>query len=184
MRQTWRCGSFALAGCLVAALAATAGGGREGEPLTDAQFVQLVSANDLAEINLGKIAAMQANSPDVKMFAEHMVTDHTKSSKELLQIANKQGLKPAPKMDAKSQALSTQLLGLKGPAFDQAYMKHQVMAHQIAVRAFKAEASNGKDAELKSFAAKTLPIIEKHLKMAQDISGKLTGGGGAGGTSR
>ena len=57
-------------------------------------------------------------------------------------------------------------------------MKHQVMAHQAAVRAFKAQASNGKDAVLKAFAAKHLPAIEKHLKKAQEISGKLTGGGG------
>ena len=181
MQKVWRLGSLGVAGCLTAALVAAAGGrapaGTAGSAVSDAQFVQLVSASDLAEINLGKVAAMQASSPDVKKFAEHMVRDHTKSSKELLKIANKQGLKVAPRMDEKSQALSTKLADLKEAAFDQAYMKHQVMAHQKAVRLFKAEASNGKDEELKAFAAKTLPVIEKHLKMAQEINGKLAGGG-------
>ena len=184
MRQTWRRGSLALAGCLAAALVAAGQAGRVGEPLTDAQFAQLASASDLAEINLGRLAATRAASPDVKKFAEHMVTDHTKASKELLQIANKQGLKLAPTMDAKSQALANRLIGLKGAAFDEAYMKHQVMAHQTAVKAFKAQAQSGKDMELKSFATKNLPAMEKHLKKAREISGKLPGGTGGGSTGR
>src|SRR5947209_866640 len=105
MQQVWKSGSLALVGCLTAALAVLAGGrepgGRSGNAISDAQFVELASANDLAEINLGKMAATQASSPDVKKFAEHIVADHTKSSKLLLEIANKQGLKVAPMMDAK-----------------------------------------------------------------------------------
>src|SRR5262249_6950394 len=135
MRQTWKCGSLALAGCLAAALIAAGQAGRVGEPLTDAQFAQMASASNLAEINLGRLAATRAASPDVKKFAENLVTDHTKANKEMIQIANKQGLKLAPTMDAKSQALANQLIGLKGAEFDQAYMKHQVKAHEMAVKA-------------------------------------------------
>jgi putative membrane protein len=184
MRQIERFASLALAGCLTVALAAPAGGqapgGRAGEAITDAQFAELASASDLAEINLGRMAAKQASNPDVKKFAEQLVADHTKSSKEMLKIANKQGFRLAPRMDAKHQALATKLLSLKGGEFDRQFMKDQVMAHETAIRVFKAEASNGKDAELKAFAAKTLPHLEKHLKTAQEINNKLTGGGAGG----
>jgi len=45
--------------------------------------------------------------------------------------------------------------------------------------AFKREASSGKDADLKAWAARTLPTLEEHLKMAKDAAMKVgasTGG--------
>src|SRR4051812_48990328 len=96
-RRTTFCGCLAVvAGLLALSWGASAGEGKklggEGKAVTDAEFVKLASASDLAEINLGKIAAKQATSAEVKQFAEQMIADHTKSSKMLLQIANKKGM--------------------------------------------------------------------------------------------
>jgi len=149
--------------------------------LTDAQFVTLAAASDLAEINLGRVGTERAASADVKKFAEKMVADHTKSSKELLAMAAKKGLAPSvAKMDAKHEALMAKLLQTKGPEFDQMYMMHMVADHQMAAALFEAQAKTGKDEELRAFAMKTLPVVQEHLKMAQEISGKLKGGGGDG----
>jgi len=183
MRQrTIFCGSLTVvAGLLAMGWSASAGGekktGSETQPVTDAQFAQLASASDLAEINLGNIAKKQADSADVKQFAERMVADHTKSSKMLIQIANKKGLTVASQMDAQHQALAAKLVAMKGSEFDRAYMKHMVMDHKKAVALFQSATSSVKDGDLRAFATKTLPIIQEHFKMAQQISGKLTTGG-------
>ncbi len=168
----------AVAGCLALVWSAPAGErGTAGKALTDAQFAQFASANDLAEINLSKIAVAQASSPEVKQFAQRMLTDHTKSSKMLIMIANKQGLALAPRMDEKHEMLMKKMAGLKGPEFDREYMKHQVMGHKKAASIFQAQAANGRDPELKAFAAKVLPTIQHHMKTAEEINGKLTRGG-------
>ena len=145
--------------------------------VTDAQFVMQASATDLAEVNLGRIAARQATNPDVKQFAQRMVNDHSKSSTEMLALVNKkQGLPVAARMDQKHRALSDRLLQLRGADFDREYMTHMVEGHRQAVALFEAESANGKEADVKAFAAKHLPTIREHFKMAQDIANKLKGG--------
>ena len=146
------------------------------KPVTDADFVMQSSATDLAEINLGRIAVRQAASADVKQFAQRMVDDHSKASTEMLAMVNKKrGLTVAARMDQKHRALSDKLLQLRGGDFDREYMKHMVEGHRMAVGLFEAESASGKEADVKAFAAKHLPTIREHYKMAQDIANKLKG---------
>lgn len=137
------------------------------ENLTDEQFVMKASKMDLAEVNLGRYAAGKAIKPDVKNYAQKMVVDHTKSSAMLMGIANKKGFRLAQKMDEKHQAMMEKLMALSGPEFDREYMKHMAIDHKKAVALFEHQAKNGKDADLKAFAAKVLPIVRQHLEMAQ-----------------
>ncbi len=53
------------------------------EQLTDAEFVRKVSAGNLAEIELSRLALERASSSEVKQFAQHMVEQHTKANQEL-----------------------------------------------------------------------------------------------------
>ena len=66
------------------------------------------------------------------------------------------------------------LQGLKGPDFDQAYMKDMVRDHKEAVKLFQKEAESGEDNDLKTFASKTLPTLQDHLTMAQQTEARLS----------
>jgi putative membrane protein len=168
----------ALAAVFLAAGAAAQDKAGVGKPVTDAQFVLLATAADLAEINLGYLAVKRAKSAEVKKFGERMVADHTNSTKELLKIANKKGLPAARQMGARHREAAAQLQQLRGAAFDRAYMKHMVTDHQKAVALYESRAKQGRDEDLKAFAAKTLPVLQEHLKMAQEIAADLKGDGG------
>ena len=150
----------------------------EADTLTDQQFVMKVSAADLAEINLGRVAARQASDPAVKQLAQRLVDDHTKASADLLRIANKRSLPAARTMDAQHRQLQDRLLNLKGANFDRAYLKQLVADHKTAVALFESASKTAKDPDLKAFATKTLPTIRDHLKTAQDLAAKLKGGKG------
>jgi putative membrane protein len=50
-------------------------------------------------------------------------------------------------------------------------MRAMVSDHVKDIAAFKMEAKSGKDAEIKAWAAKTLPTLEEHLRMARQASG-------------
>ena len=63
---------------------------------------------------------------------------------------------------------------LSGVAFDREYMKLMVEDHDKDVKAFQDEANGATDPDVKSFAAKTLPTLQTHQKMAKDINGKLS----------
>lgn len=61
------------------------------------------------------------------------------------------------------------LKALSGASFAKAYDDMQVAAHKDAVSLFERYANGGENAELKAFAAKTLPHLQMHLKMAKDL---------------
>ena len=56
---------------------------------------------------------------------------------------------------------------LKDTDFDKAYINMMVSDHEEDMNAFKKESTGGKDADISSFAARTLPMLQKHLDAAK-----------------
>jgi putative membrane protein len=52
---------------------------------------------------------------------------------------------------------------------DQVFAQQQVQAHQEAIALFRAYSENGDNQELKQFAEESLPGLEEHLKMTQEL---------------
>jgi putative membrane protein len=138
----------------------------------DSTFIRTAAMDGLAEVEHGKLAAQNAASDDVKQFAQRMVDDHGKANTELQALASQKNVSLPKELDAKHKAMHDKLAKMNGAAFDSAYMTHMATAHKEAVTLFQREGKAGKDPETKAFAEKTLPTLQEHLKMAQDISAK------------
>lgn len=63
-----------------------------------------------------------------------------------------------------------QLKSLNGEAFDHAYAVDMVNDHRQVVQEFEQAAQTLPDRKLKKFAAKTLPTLRKHLKLANKLN--------------
>lgn len=136
----------------------------------DRAFAQKAAAAGMGEIQAAQLAQQRASSPQVKQFADRMVTDHTQANDELQQIAQQENLTLPSQPSPQDVAQTRRLRGLNGAAFDQACAQDQLRAHQQAVALFRQEANNGKDPALKGFAQQTLPILQRHLQMAQTLN--------------
>ncbi|SMF87385.1 putative membrane protein [Azospirillum oryzae] len=147
----------------------------------DMTFANKAAISDMFEIQAGKLAQDQAKDQKVKQFGSHMVSDHTKTSDAMKEMAQKKSMALPTKLDSEHQQKLDKLRGMKGEQFDSAYMQGQVDAHQTAVSLFREEAQNGKDADLKRFAEQTLPTLEQHLRMARDQRPAVASAGGAAG---
>lgn len=142
----------------------------------DSKFMMMAAQGGLAEVAMGRLAAERASSDDVKRYAQRMVEDHTKAGEELMQLAATKGVTLPTAPDAKHQAMLTKLGTMSGAAFDREYLKNAgVKDHEKMQKLFSDEANKGADAEVKAFAAKTLPVVQMHLSMARDMM-KGTGG--------
>jgi len=139
---------------------------------SERMFIRKAAEGGKAEVELGKLAQEKAASPEVKQFGERMVNDHSKANDQLKEVAQKEGVTLPTKLDAKDAATKARLEKLSGEAFDRAYMKDMVADHTKDVREFKNEANNGKDPDVKNFAAQTAPTLEDHLKEAKNIAPK------------
>jgi putative membrane protein len=161
MRQAFVAGALMLGMTAVPVLAA------------DDMFVTKAAKGGMAEVELGKLASEKGTSDAVKQFGQRMVTDHGKANDELKSLAQSKNVTLPTEIDAKEKALRDRLMKLSGPAFDRAYMQAMVADHVKDVNEFKMESKSGKDPEVKAWAAKTLPTLEEHLKMARDANGAV-----------
>lgn len=136
----------------------------------DLGFMRQAAHNGHAEVESSKLAQQKASSEPVKAYAARMVEDHTCSHAELEQLAASKGVQLPKEPDAAQQAKIRALAELSGPEFEQQYVEQLgVTAHQQTIALFQRGASNARDPELKSFAAKTLPVLQRHLEMARSL---------------
>src|ERR1044071_4380971 len=99
------------------------------------QFATEAAIGNMAEVELGRMAASKATNADVKKFGQRMVDDHGKALDELKSIA--------------------------GEEFDKAYVKEMVKDHDTDVKLFERESQHGTNAAIKDYAGKTLPTLQE-----------------------
>ena len=139
----------------------------------DETFVTKVAKGGMAEVELGKLAADKSSNDAVKKFGQRMADDHSRANDELAALAKSKNVTLPTEIGPEEKALRDRLMKLSGPAFDQAYMKAMVSDHVKDIAEFRTESRSGKDPEVKAWAARTLPTLEEHLKLARDANGAV-----------
>jgi putative membrane protein len=134
-------------------------------------FVKQVAISDMFEIESNKLGQEKGNAAE-KSFASQMVQDHTKTSTELKALVSSGKVKaelPAA-LDSAHQSKLDKLKSKTGKDFSSDFDSMQQDAHKDAVSLFERYANGGDNAELKSWAAKTLPALKHHHQMAEGLS--------------
>ncbi|MBW4664445.1 MAG: DUF4142 domain-containing protein [Chroococcus sp. CMT-3BRIN-NPC107] len=138
----------------------------------DRQFMVEAAQGGMAEVELGKIARQKASSNVVKEYARRMVVEHTQANNRLKALAQQKGVTLPTTIGEKNQDLKQDLSKLTGAKFDREYMKEAgVKSHEEQAKLFERQVQRGQDPDVKSFAAQTLPVVQKHLQHAQEITG-------------
>ena len=135
----------------------------------DKTFVQQAAIGGMAEVQEGQLATTQAGSTAVKQFGQQMIDQHTPNNQALATLAKEKGLIVPMTTDAAHMADAAALKNTTGTAFDTAYIAGQVAGHIQMEQVMQTEIQNGSDSDLKAFAEKTLPVVQDHLKMAQQL---------------
>lgn len=143
-----------------------------GAAPSTADFVTQASASDLYEIESSKLA-LQKGDATTKNFAQQMITDHQKTSEELkgLVSSGKVEATPAAALPDDVKEKVDDLAALEGAQFVEQYIDDQIEVHEDAVDLFKRYAEGGDNADLKAWAAKTLPALEHHHQMVKELDG-------------
>jgi putative membrane protein len=140
---------------------------------SDQAFVTKAAQGNSAEVELGKIVAAKSKNPSVKQFAQMMVKDHTTALNELQELAQTKNLNFNDDLTDDAKALQTKLTSDTGKQLDKDYMDGMVEDHQKDVQDFTDQSEKAKDPDVKQWAGKTLPTLQKHLEKAQQIDAKL-----------
>lgn len=133
-------------------------------------FVREATSSDVFEIESSKLALARGNEA-TKPFAQQMITDHQKTSTELKQLIESGQVKATLGATTSSahQTMLDNLRKLESAEFVEQYKEDQVSVHEDAVDLFKRYSEGGENPVLKAWAAKTLPALQHHLKVAEDL---------------
>jgi putative membrane protein len=159
-------GVAGIALCLLAPAAASAAEGVDG-------FARDAAIGGMAEVELGRLAVEKATNPGVKKFGQRMIDDHSKANEDLRKAAREQGIGLPTQIDSRHKAQIDELSKLSGYAFDKAYMHDMVEDHEKDVAEFEKIVKEPGKTAVQDFAAKVLPTLEDHLKMARQVSQDL-----------
>ena len=152
---------------LVLACGASAADRKNKVSSGDRSFITKAMKDDATEIELGKLAQQNGGSAEVKRFGDHLVKEHSKAGDELQAIAAKLGYSPRNAGPDKGKV--KKFSNLRGARFDREFAHFMVKDHERSVKLFEKESQKGQAEELRQFAAKTLPGLQEHLKMARDL---------------
>jgi putative membrane protein len=153
---------------------ATAPATASGLSATDRKFVEEAAVDGMAEVELAKLAQTKGTNSEVKKLATRMVQDHGKANQELQQLAKTKGVQLPTALDDRHKDDMQRLEKLSGADFDREFLKHMVDDHKRGVAEFHKQTTSGRDEQLKSFAAKTLPTLQDHLKEVQSVNERVT----------
>ncbi|XHS77976.1 DUF4142 domain-containing protein [Burkholderiaceae bacterium UC74_6] len=137
---------------------------------TDASFMKAAAHAGAAEIEASRLAQTKAKNAEVKAFADKMVTAHAQVADELKVLATSKSVK-LPDGPSMGQKAEIKLIDAgDNDKFDERYAQHfGVKAHEDAIKLFEEAAKSAKDADVKAWAAKTLPGLKEHLTMTQAL---------------
>ena len=136
----------------------------------DQNFIKEAASGGMMEVELGRYAQQNAQNPRVKNFGAMMVRDHSKANEELKSIASRKNITVPTTMEDKHREMMSDIQKKTGAEFDREYMKEMVDDHEKDIDKFKKFAEQGADADLKTLASKTLPVLLMHQDSAKKIS--------------
>lgn len=161
------------------AVMALGSAGLHAQGINDARIASIVVTANQVDIDAGKLAEATSGNPDVKAFGRLMVEAHTGVNKSAVDLVTR--LKVTPEDNDTSRSLKAggdenvaALKGLKGAAFDKAYVDHEVAYHQQVLDAIdKTLIPSASNAELKALLVKVRPAFVSHLEHARQLQAAL-----------
>ena len=139
----------------------------------DAAFLQLAAQADMTTAHLGQLAENRGNQEEIKNLAKTLVEDHTSDYQQLTALGMKTGDAIPTAIDRANNREIQSLERYKGKMFDREFVLSQVGEHEKLVKAFHNEVEHGSNPDIKAYASKALPTIERHLHDVENLSKRM-----------
>jgi putative membrane protein len=162
-------GVLSIGGLAAAARASDSIMPKEAKTLShgDKGFIMMAARASTNEVALSQLADSRGASPEVKSFAQMMITDHGQANSDLQALAMSKGIDITKPVDKGKMDDVSSLSSKSGTDFDKAYAGKMVSVHDGAVELFKKEASEGKDPDVVAFVKRYVDTLSMHLEHAK-----------------
>ena len=139
-------------------------------PVPAQDFVRQTAIAQMFGIEAATLALHKSNSPAIKDFAHTLASEQGAVTSGLRRIIAKRSDIALPdRPDGRHLDLLRDLTDKQGAAFDKAYVEAQRSTHRDTTQLMERYASEGDDAELKGFAAQSLPVFRELERKSQEL---------------
>ena len=142
----------------------------------DDSFLKQAMQGDMAEVKMGQLAQQKGANDKMKQFGKTLESDHSQNLEKAKSVAQEIEMTPPESVNAEQKATYDKLNKLSGQQFDEQFARHMVQDHRKDISKFEQESK--KSGPVANFAQETLPVLKKHLEMAESLSGHQTTGSG------
>jgi putative membrane protein len=138
----------------------------------DDSFLKQAMQGDMAEVKMGQLAQQIGSNDKVKQFGQTLESDHSQNLEKAKSVAQELGMTPPEAVNAEQKATYDKLSRLSGQQFDNDFAQHMVQDHKKDINKFEQESK--KSGPVANFAQETLPVLKKHLEIAESLNGHQT----------
>ncbi|GLQ95011.1 DUF4142 domain-containing protein [Dyella acidisoli] len=138
----------------------------------DRRFLRQAVTVSATEVALSQLALKTSSAASVQYMAKRIIDDQTQVNRKLASLAWRYRVNVSAEPGQKTQQQAQQLCTLRGDAFDQAYDEVIVQDNRKAIDLFTAAATSA-NAEIRHLAEATLPTLDLHLKMAEELEPRV-----------
>jgi predicted outer membrane protein len=139
----------------------------------DRTFMTRAQLRALEQLELGRIVAARSSNAGVRSLAQLMVEDRGKTSQELKQLAETQGIDLPAALDTAGKADIERVSRLSSPELDRAYVERTLRTQDADVADFEAQTSMGQEVELQAWVWNTLPLLKDQQERIRAIASEL-----------
>ena len=137
------------------------------------EFVTRAGEGGLMEVALGKLAQTNGSSPDIKAYGKMLETDHGMGNADLQGIAVAERIQMPPGLTVDQTMHIKEMEAKRGANFDNHFIDMMIDDHTMDIAEFKEAAAKNENEKVRAFAAKTIPVLQKHLDKAKEIRGRI-----------
>jgi putative membrane protein len=158
--------AFGLSGATRAATPNTLSG-------ADRDFILKAEKADIQERVLGRMAEEKSQNIDIKSYGKMVARDHNEDLEKLVDLMIKDGMGQPKTLPEERSEVVKKMQGLSGTAFDREFLNMMVQDHKKAIEVFKDAADTSPNAGVRDYAKNAIPMLERHLKDAQELQNKM-----------
>ena len=139
----------------------------------DKTFAMQADEGNSAEIAASQLALKKSKNPDVRDYAQKMITDHQKLRADMAPFAQQMGVTTPQPLNETHQAVAKRLMALSGKQFDMEYIKVMDQDHHKTLGLFQNEIATTSNADLKTAVQQGATSVQMHTDMADQLATKM-----------
>jgi len=158
----------------------SAAGRLAGREYSNAELAGFLGTYSDAEIQMGEMAQTKASDPEVRAFAQRLVTEHRALKTEVTNAARTAGITPSMAADIENvterHQEATRELNEKGRGkpFDEAFLEHEIRQHKAVLDEIEDTLGRNRNPELKPVLEKARDGIKARLTRAEELEKKVS----------